>query len=81
MIGFLIWLLTTTMHRATLPFDEIEDISFKKNLEFSVNIELIQLNKQTSAKELADFESKLLTKINKSNQMKHQILVFEFYKF
>ena len=65
----------------TLPFDEIDEISFDKNLEFSVNIELIQLNKQTSAQELTDFESKLLTKINKSNQMKHQILVFEFYKF
>ena len=80
-IGVPIWMLTTTTYRATLPFDEIDEISFDKNLEFSVNIELIQLNRQTSAKELSEFESKLLTKINKSNQMKQQIQVFEFYKF
>lgn len=63
-IGLPIWFLTTTTYRATLPFDEIDDISYNKNLEFLMKIELIHFNRQLSIK---DLEKQLLKEIKNGN--------------
>ncbi len=59
-IGLPIWFLTTTTYRATLPFDEIDEIAYNKNLEFLIKIELINFNKLTS---INDLEKQLLKEI------------------
>ena len=63
-IGLPIWFLTTTTYRATLPFDEIDEITYNKNLEFLIKIELINFNKQTS---ISDLEKQLLKEIKNGN--------------
>lgn len=61
LLGLPIWIFTTTTYRASLPFDEIDEISSNKKLDFLVNIQFIHFNNQFPAK----FQSAFLDEINK----------------
>ena len=53
-------MLTTTTYRATLPFDEIDEISYNKNLEFLFKIQIVSFNKQLS---INDIEKQFMKEI------------------
>ena len=61
-IGLPVWYITTTTYRAPLPFDQIDEISFNKDFEFLLKIELISFNKQLSD----DTKNQLLNEIRNS---------------
>ncbi len=63
-IGLPIWFLTTSTYRASLPFDEIDEISSIKKLQYKTHIELIDLNEQTSEAKLSEIKSSLENQLN-----------------
>jgi hypothetical protein len=60
-LGVPIWIFTTTTYRASLPFDEIDQISANKKLDFLVNIQFVHFSNELPAK----FKSGFLDEINK----------------
>jgi len=63
-IGLPIWFLTTSTYRAPLPFDEIDEISSIKKLQYKTQIEVIHLNEQTSEAKLNEFKRSLENQLN-----------------
>jgi hypothetical protein len=63
-IGLPIWFLTTSTYRAPLPFDEIDEISSIKKLQYNCQIELIDLNGQTSDTKLSELKRSLEGQLN-----------------
>lgn len=63
-IGLPIWFLTTSTYRAPLPFDEIDEISSIQKLQYKTQIELIDLNEQTSEAKLSEIKRSLQNQLN-----------------
>lgn len=68
-VGLPIWVLTTSTYRASLPFDSIDQLSKSLNrIEFKINIEIINFNKDLSENILTTAISDLNIRLDKDGK-------------
>ncbi len=58
-IGLPVWYFTTSTYRATLPFNEIYEISSLSKIEYASNFDLVYLNTELFHNKMKTIENKL----------------------
>jgi len=63
-IGVPIWCLTTTTYRASLPFDEIDQINARDSLEISIKFNLVYLSPEKKLEKISTLKHELEELLN-----------------